>query len=110
MRGLLSGSPGLTTGPLSPPRRSASRESRRSPPLCFFGPWQPTHCSTNTGRTRFSNNSASDAEEEEQTTKHTKNTKKRQKDKLFTRLDEVNMVLFFCLFFVFFVCFVVSCL
>src|SRR5206468_9243392 len=38
---LSSGLPGTTTGPSSPPAWTASAESSRSPPRCFFGPWQP---------------------------------------------------------------------
>ena len=35
---LLSGSPGTTAGPLSPPRTSSARESTRRPPLTFLPP------------------------------------------------------------------------
>src|SRR5262249_43438680 len=55
--GLMSGSPGTTTGPFSPPlTRSAFRSSRREPD-CFLGPWQEEHSSARTGRTFFSKNS-----------------------------------------------------
>src|SRR6266508_751417 len=61
MSGLLSGSPGRIAGPLSPPARTASRESRRRPDICFFGPWHDRQFSARTGRTCFSKNSVCSA-------------------------------------------------
>ncbi len=56
--GLASGFPGTMAGPESPPFRSASRESTRSPPLAVpSAPWQSRHRSTSTGRMRLSKNS-----------------------------------------------------
>ena len=51
MSRLLSASPSTIAGPLSPPLTMASRESRRSPPLAFPGPWHLTHVPASTGRT-----------------------------------------------------------
>ena len=52
---LSSGFPGTTAGPLSPPLRTNSRASSRSPPSCFFGPWHRWHSATKSGRTSRSN-------------------------------------------------------
>src|SRR3954462_3683112 len=39
----LSGLPGATAGPESPPFNAASRVSRRKPPSALSGPWQEAH-------------------------------------------------------------------
>src|SRR5262249_47037689 len=54
---LSSGCPGTTAGPLRPPARAAARESSRSPPLTFAGPWHSWHRAASRGRTSFSKNS-----------------------------------------------------
>src|SRR6185295_15605251 len=47
----------MIAGPVSPPRNTAARESSRSPPCCFVGPWHPMQLATSSGRTFFSKNS-----------------------------------------------------
>src|ERR1700759_1827874 len=42
MSRLVSGAPGLTTGPSLPPFRTDSRLSKESPPLLFEALWQPS--------------------------------------------------------------------
>src|SRR5262245_18800253 len=55
---LSSGLPGTIAAPESPPRRAASPEISRSPPLASPSPWHSEQCITISGRMRFSKNSS----------------------------------------------------
>src|SRR5262249_57145320 len=62
VKGPASGAAGFRAAPLSPPRSSAARESRRRPAICFLGPWQEWQWSARIGRTRRSKSSAPSGE------------------------------------------------